>query len=137
MGVLQKIFKRKAKERREARQAAHQEKDASLLEAGPSGAVAIGTDKRKIILGVISRPHLTEKASVLTKNGTYAFVVRGDANKPSVKRAVEARYGVAVKAVRTVKLPAKMRRRGRQIGWRPGIKKAYVTLREGERIEIE
>lgn len=85
--------------------------------------------------GVIRSPHITEKTSSV--DGTYVFVVRREANKTLVRRAVEARYGVNVERVRMLRMPAKERRRGRIAGWRPGFKKAVVTIRRGQKIELE
>ena len=67
----------------------------------------------------------------------YAFAVRRDANKSQVKRAVESRYGVQVAMVRIVNIVGKEIRRGKQIGWKQGMKKAYATLAEGQTIEIQ
>lgn len=81
-------------------------------------------------------PHTTEKATDLSARGVYVFRVASDANKRTVARAVAARYGVMVTHVRMAAQPAKERRRGRQIGWKRGFKKAMVQLKEGQRIEV-
>lgn len=86
--------------------------------------------------GMILRgAHMTEKTSGLGERWA-TFVVGKSATKPEVKSAVEERYGVHVEKITIVRLPDKMRMRGKQLGRRPGIKKAYVRLRAGERIEI-
>lgn len=81
-------------------------------------------------------PHATEKATDFSERGIYVFRVASGANKRAVAQAVAARYGVAVSRVRMAVQPAKERRRGRQIGWKRGFKKAMVQLKEGQRIEI-
>ena len=92
---------------------------------------------RRIISGVITSPHLTEKASKLNTENKYVFKVSGGANKISVKRAVEGRYGVNVVSVYVSNMPGKERRRGRQIGIKPGFKKAIVKVKEGQIIESQ
>ncbi|MEK7560966.1 MAG: 50S ribosomal protein L23 [Patescibacteria group bacterium] len=80
--------------------------------------------------------HQTEKTADGASFNQYAFVVRTGANKFEVGRAVENRYGVSVQSVAVLNMPGKERRRGRQIGRRPGFKKAIVKLKEGQKIEI-
>ena len=90
------------------------------------------------ILGVIKMPHSTEKATALAeKNNTYVFLVAAGANKIMIRSAIERNYGVSVESVRTATSPAKARVRGRIIGWKPGFKKAMVSLKKGEKIEIQ
>lgn len=86
---------------------------------------------------ILRMPHLTEKASALGSKRQYIFRVAAGANKPQISRAVGAQYGVRVESVRVSNMPAKERRRGRQIGWKPGFKKAIVRLEEGQTIEIQ
>ena len=89
------------------------------------------------ILGVIRMAHLTEKSSVSADRGAYVFSVNSSVNKHQVKEAVEAKYGIAVSKVRMINLPGKERHRGKQIGWKAGMKKAIVTVAKGQRIEIQ
>lgn len=84
---------------------------------------------------ILLAPHTTEKATDLSERGAYVFRVAPGANKQRVAGAVAERYGVAVVAVRMINQPAKERRRGRQIGWKSGFKKAMVQLKEGQKIE--
>lgn len=91
----------------------------------------------KAVLGVLRMAHITEKAANLNKKDKYVFKVDVRVNKLEIKRAVENRYGVRVKSVNIVNIPGKERKRGRQIGWKQGFKKAIVTLREGQTIEIQ
>ena len=86
---------------------------------------------------VIVRPIVTEKSTdLLDRNGKYSFVVARDANKVEIARAVEKLFNVHVREVRTMQYRGKERRVGRTIGRRASWKKAVVTLREGESIEI-
>ena len=84
---------------------------------------------------VIRRPLITEKTTVLREDGrTLVFQVAKDANKIDIKRAVEQLLGSKVADVRTSISHGKFKRQGRFIGQRSDWKKAYVKLREGEKI---
>lgn len=86
---------------------------------------------------VVIRPLVTEKSTRLMEEVKYTFVVRRDANKIDIKRAVEQLFGVKVKAVNTIQVKGKPRRVGMHRGYRPHWKKAIVTLQEGSKsIEI-
>ncbi len=87
------------------------------------------------IYDVIKRPIVTEKG-VAKKDAerTLCFEVAPEANKVMVKSAVEQLFKVKVAGVRTVNQVGKMRRRGRFSGYRSDWKKAYVTLKAGEKI---
>jgi large subunit ribosomal protein L23 len=89
----------------------------------------------KIIAGVIQGSHITEKAA--SRQGTYVFKVSTTTNKTEVKRAIESRFEVKVRKVNILNMSGKERRRGKQIGWRSGFKKAVVTLKEGQTIEVQ
>ena len=85
---------------------------------------------------VIRKPIITEKATMASENGAVVFEVAMEANKPQIKDAVEAVFGVKVKAVNTVITKGKVKRfRGRP-GTRRDVKKAYVTLEEGNTIDV-
>ena len=87
------------------------------------------------IYQVIKRPVITEKGLTLKENDrTLCFEVHEDASKQQIREAVEQLFKVKVQAVRTMTVPGKMRRRGKYSGYRPDWKKAYVTLREGEKM---
>jgi|SRR5688500_18493619 large subunit ribosomal protein L23 len=84
---------------------------------------------------VIRRPIITEKTTVMREDGrTLVFQVAKDANKIDIKRAVEALLGSKVESVRTSVAHGKVKRQGRYAGRRPDWKKAYVKLREGEKL---
>ncbi len=85
---------------------------------------------------VIRRPLITEKATRVSEYNQVAFVVATDATKPEIKAAVELLFKVKVKAVNTLIQKGKHKRfRGRP-GVRPDIKKAIVTLKEGDKIQL-
>jgi len=85
---------------------------------------------------VIRKPVITEKATMASEAGAVVFEVALDANKPQIKEAVEALFGVKVKAVNTTITKGKTKRfRGRP-GVRSDVKKAYVTLEEGNAIDV-
>jgi large subunit ribosomal protein L23 len=87
------------------------------------------------IYQVIKRPVITEKGLTLKeKDRTLCFEVHEDASKQQIREAVEQLFKVKVQHVRTMTVPGKMRRRGKYSGYRPDWKKAYVTLREGEKM---
>jgi large subunit ribosomal protein L23 len=84
---------------------------------------------------VLRRPLVTEKTTVLREDGrTLVFEVARGANKIDVRRAVEQLLGSKVANVRTALTHWKVKRQGRFVGRRPDWKKAYVTLREGEKL---
>ncbi len=84
---------------------------------------------------VIRRPIITEKSTVIREDGrTLVFEVSRDANKIDIKRAVETLLGSKVESVRTSIFHGKVKRQGRYSGRRSDWKKAYVKLREGEKL---
>ena len=84
---------------------------------------------------VIKRPVITEKGLTLKeKDRTLCFEVHEHASKQQIQEAVEQLFKVKVQHVRTMIVPGKMRRRGKYSGYRSDWKKAYVTLREGEKM---
>jgi large subunit ribosomal protein L23 len=86
---------------------------------------------------VIRAPLISEKGSLLTEGANQVlFKVRPDANKIEIKRAVESLFKVKVERVRVARDLGKIRRIGRSMGRRSDWKKAYVTLREGDKIDF-
>ena len=87
------------------------------------------------IYRVIKRPVITEKGLMLKETErTLCFEVDDNASKQRIQEAVEQLFKVKVQQVRTMVVPGKMRRRGKYTGYRSDWKKAYVTLREGEKM---
>ena len=86
---------------------------------------------------VIKGPLVTEKLDkAREKLRQYSFVVDRAATKPEVAKAVEALFKVRVEGVQTLILRGKVKRVGRSIGKRPNFKKAIVTLKEGDKIDL-
>ena len=84
---------------------------------------------------VIRRPIITEKTTVIREDGrTLVFQVAKDANKIDIRRAVETLFGSKVANVRTSVAHGKMKRQGKYVGRRSDWKKAYVKLRDGEKL---
>jgi large subunit ribosomal protein L23 len=84
---------------------------------------------------VIRRPLITEKTTVIREDGrTLVFQVARAANKIDIKRAVEQLLGSKVDSVRTTLSHGKIKRQGKFVGRRSDWKKAYVKLREGEKL---
>jgi large subunit ribosomal protein L23 len=85
---------------------------------------------------VIRKPIVTEKATMASEHNAVVFEVAIDANKPQIKEAIEALFGVKVKAVNTTITKGKVKRFRGRLGKRKDIKKAYVTLEEGNTIDV-
>lgn len=87
--------------------------------------------------GHIVRPVMTERSTVLKeKFNQYVFEVQKDSSKGDIKKAVETIWKVGVEQVRTMRLPGKFRRFGRGGGYRSDWKKAIVTLKQGDAIDL-
>jgi len=85
---------------------------------------------------VIRRPVVTEKATMASEANAVVFEVAIDANKPQIKEAVESLFNVKVKAVNTSVTKGKVKRFRGILGRRKDVKKAYVTLEEGNTIDV-
>jgi large subunit ribosomal protein L23 len=85
---------------------------------------------------VIRKPIITEKATMVSEANAVVFEVAIDANKPQITEAVEAIFGVKVKAVNTTITKGKVKRFKGIAGKRKDVKKAYVTLEEGNAIDV-
>jgi large subunit ribosomal protein L23 len=86
---------------------------------------------------IIAAPLISEKGTLLTESANQVlFKVRPDANKIEVKHAVETLFKVKVEQVRIARYLGKVRRVGRSMGRRSDWKKAYVTLKEGDKIDF-
>jgi large subunit ribosomal protein L23 len=87
------------------------------------------------LTNVIRRPLVTEKTTTIREDGrTVVFEVARDANKIEIKHAVEKLLGAKVADIRTANAHGKMKRQGRFVGRRSDWKKAYVRLRDGEKL---
>ena len=88
------------------------------------------------IYQVLIKPTITEKSTLLQESGKYTFEVNDGANKVEVKEAVEKNFDVTVLDVNSTKLHGKKKRYGPRIKQRPDTKKAVVTLKRGDRINL-
>ena len=85
---------------------------------------------------VIIAPVVSEKSYEALDEGRYTFVVHPTANKTEIKQAIETIFGVKVANVNTLRRKGKVKRFGLQFGKRKDEKRAVVTLREGEQIDV-
>ncbi len=84
---------------------------------------------------VIRRPLITEKTTIQREDGrTIVFEVAARANKVEIRQAIEKLLGSKVASIRTTISHGKVKRQGRYSGRRPDWKKAYVRLRDGEKM---
>ncbi|MBI2577392.1 MAG: 50S ribosomal protein L23 [Candidatus Wildermuthbacteria bacterium] len=119
MATIRKIFKKKPAEPKK--------KTAAKKEA---------SEKNSISFSVLSRPHITEKAVALSHSNQYVFEVADNATKGSVCQAVESLYSVNVLGVRIINVHPRKARLGRILGMKKGYKKAIVTLKQGQKLEL-
>ncbi len=90
---------------------------------------------------ILIKPLITEKMTNLSADtGKYGFIVNTQSNKIEIAKAVEKKFNVHVVSVRTINHPGKtktqFRKSGRFTGKTPKFKKAIITLKEGEKIEL-
>ena len=91
-------------------------------------------------MSTLKKPIVTEKATALNEKGQYAFEVERNANKVQIKKDIEQLYGVTVTGISTIrtqgKLKSKFTKGGAVSGRRASIKKAIVTVKEGDVIDF-
>lgn len=128
-----KVFKNKKQDERK------EEKKASVTEDAKKETVVSEKPPKSLGWsgGVLMAPHVTEKSSGLNTLRQYTFRTAPGANKNMIADAVEKKYGVRVSRVNTMIVPGKRVRIGKREGRSPGFKKAIVTLKEGQTIEIQ
>ena len=85
---------------------------------------------------VLLRPMITEKSTIMAEMGKYSFRIAPKANKTQVKEAVQKTFGVKVEDVNITKLRGKVKRYGPRFKKRPDVKKAVVTLKAGDKIQL-
>jgi large subunit ribosomal protein L23 len=92
------------------------------------------------MITVLKRPVITEKASKLQQQNQYVFEVDPNANKIQIREAIKVMFDVDPLSVRTVRIKGKVRRRATRKGVQQGRtnlkKKAYITLKQGDTIDI-
>ena len=85
---------------------------------------------------VIVAPHITEQATLLSEHNAVVFKVAGDATKPQIKAAVEALFDVTVTGVNTIVQKGKTKKWKGAPYQRSDMKKAIVTLKDGQSIDV-
>ena len=85
---------------------------------------------------VVLAPHITEKATLLSEHNAVVFKVAKDSSKPQIKAAVEAIFGVSVTGVNTIVQKGKTKKWKGKPYFRSDMKKAIVTLAEGQSIDV-
>ena len=106
--------------------------ESAVSENESAGAKKSSKDAFKVLL----HPVVTEKTTYLEGDNQYCFEVSPRTNKIEIKKAIEGTFGVHVESVRIVNSQGKQVRYGRMAGSRKNRKKAIVTVKKGERIEI-
>ena len=85
---------------------------------------------------IIIAPVITEKSAQQAEQNVYTFKVAEKANKIEIKKAIEEAFGVKVEKINTLMTKSKKKRVGRYTGLTKTYKKAFVTLKDGEKIEL-
>jgi len=141
MAILD-VFKKKEKTQKEESKTPKKEKVSVKKEVKPVEKTEKKEVKPKekkskgIYFDILKTPHVTEKASDLAEKNQYIFKVWPRAYKLEIGKAVEDLYGVDVIAVRIINIHRKAKRVRRSQGFKSGYKKAIVSLKKGQKIEI-
>ena len=85
---------------------------------------------------VVLSPHITEKSTMLSEQNAVVFKVASGASKPQIKAAVEALFSVSVTNVNTMTVKGKTKRWKGRAYTRSDVKKAIVTLKDGDSIDV-
>ena len=93
-------------------------------------------EKTGDLANVLVRPHITEKAAILAEKNTYVFEIAKGTNKMQVSKAVQAIYGVTPVRVNVINLPSTNVFVRGKMGTKAGVRKALITLKKGDKIEI-
>jgi len=88
------------------------------------------------VYDIVYGPLITEKSALQQDENIFVFRVGAAANKIQIKKAIEDLFGVNVQGIRTAQVRGKSKRFGRHFGKRQNWKKAYVTLAEGDSINV-
>lgn len=105
-------------------------------EKKPREVIRAKAKAQSLAYRILLRPLISEKASFLSEQGKYVFVVRKRAKKKEVRQAVFDLYGVRPVRVHLINVRGKERRYGRTLGITSDYKKAIITLPEGKAIEM-
>ncbi|MDP3880643.1 MAG: 50S ribosomal protein L23 [bacterium] len=85
---------------------------------------------------LLKKPLITEKSATLGARGAYVFMVDKNATKPEIKKTIQQEYKVTVTGVNILNTKPKTVHVGRGIGTKPGFKKAIVTLKAGDNLDV-
>lgn len=85
---------------------------------------------------LVKKALITEKATALSAFNQYVFVVAKEASAPEIKKVIESVYKVSVVAIRIINTSPKPRRMGRNLTMKAGFKKAIVTVKKGDKIDL-
>ena len=85
---------------------------------------------------IIRSPAITEKGTLISEHNQIVFTVAANATKPAIKKAIEGLFGVKVKSVNTLVRKGKERRFRGRVALLSDVKRAYVTLEKGERLDV-
>ncbi len=86
---------------------------------------------------ILVKPWITEKSTDLGSQNKYMFLVKGNATKPLIRENISRRYNVNVLGVDVVNIKGKMKHFRNQAARKSGLKKAIITLKKGDKIEIQ
>jgi large subunit ribosomal protein L23 len=95
-----------------------------------------GSMSRERMYNIILAPVITEKSTLGSEHNQVTFKVAKDSTKPEIKQAIEALFDVKVKAVNTLNQKGKIKRFRGRLGKRNDMKKAIVTLEEGQTLDV-
>jgi large subunit ribosomal protein L23 len=104
--------------------------------AAPAKKETLAAAHSDIAYRVLTEPWITEKTHRAISDNKYTFKVIHSATKKQVKLAIEGMYSVKVEKVSVVNIKPKKKAYGRHMGTKQGFKKATVTLKEGDKIEL-
>lgn len=90
----------------------------------------------QIAYRILIEPWITEETTRIAELNKYVFKVADSSTKNQIRRAIEEIYKVTVQSVNTVRVPGKKRMRGMTKGWKSGYKKAIITVKEGDKIDL-
>jgi large subunit ribosomal protein L23 len=108
----------------------------SEKKASKKTEIIAAIDNAEIARKVLIEPWITEKTHAAIADNKYTFRISNHATKKQVKAAIENVYDVHVEKITTVNLAAKRKAYGRYMGTKSAVRKATVTLKKGEKIEL-
>ncbi len=94
------------------------------------------TQTLQTMLNVIKYPLITDKATRLLESNKYTFIIDPKANKFTIKKVIEYVFNVTVVKVNTLNIPNKKKTVGRYSGYKSQYKKAIITLKNGDKINL-